>query len=53
MFELHIRAFHPYNGILSFENVLKRINALEEMEIMKAVTSDHVLKNIQNDNPLY
>jgi hypothetical protein len=35
--------------ILHFENERKRINALEEMEIMKAITSDHTL----NINPLF
>ena len=33
--------------ILLFENDPKRINALEEMEIMKATTSDYMLKIIQ------
>ena len=28
-------------------------NAFEEMEIMKATTSDHMLNIIQNINPLY
>jgi hypothetical protein len=39
--------------ILHFENDPKRINALEEMEIMKATTSDHILNIIQNTNPHY
>ena len=39
--------------ILRFENDPKRINALEEMEIMKATTPDHMLNIIQNINPLY
>jgi hypothetical protein len=39
--------------VLHFENDLKSINALEEMEIMKATTSDHRLNIIQNINPLY
>ena len=34
---------------LRFENDPKRINALEELEIMKATTSDRML----NVNPLY
>jgi hypothetical protein len=29
--------------ILNFENNPKRTNALEEMEIMKATTADHML----------
>jgi hypothetical protein len=39
--------------ILHFENDRKKINALEEMEIMKATTSDHRLNIIQNISPLY
>jgi hypothetical protein len=39
--------------ILHFENDPKRINYLEEMEIMKATTSDHMLTIIQNINPFY
>ena len=39
--------------ILDFENDPKRINALEEMEVMKATNSDHMLNIIQNINPLY
>ena len=38
---------------LHFENDTKRIKALEEMEIMKATPSDHMLDFIQNMNPLY
>ena len=34
--------------ILYFEN-----NLLEEMEIMKVTTSDHMLNIMQNNNPLY
>ena len=40
-------------AILHFDNDPKRINALEEMEIMKAKTSDRMLNIIQNINPLY
>ena len=39
--------------ILYFENNLKRINALEGIEIMKVTTSNHILNIIQNNNPLY
>ena len=39
--------------ILHFENDSKRINALEEMEIMKATTSNHMLNIIHNINQLY
>ena len=39
--------------ILHFENDLRRINALEEMEIVKAITSDRMLNIVQNINPLY
>ena len=39
--------------ILPFENYPKRIKANEEIEIMKANTSDHMLNIIQNINPLY
>ena len=36
-------------AILHFENYSKSINALEEIEIMKATTSDHIL-NITNNS---
>jgi hypothetical protein len=36
--------------ILHFENDPKRINVLEDIEIMKATTSDHIIQYI---NPLY
>jgi hypothetical protein len=39
--------------ILHFENDPKRINALEEMGIMKVTTSDHMLNIIQNINLHY
>jgi len=39
--------------ILHFENGSKRINALVEIEILKATTSDHMLNIMQNNNPLY
>ena len=38
--------------ILNFKNDSKRINALEEIEIMKATTSYHIL-NIMQNNRLY
>ena len=38
--------------ILHFENGHKRIEPFEEMEIMKATTSDHMLKIMQNSNVL-
>ena len=38
---------------LHFENYPKRINALEEMEIMKVTTSNHMFNIIENINPLY
>ena len=40
--------------ILHFENDLKRMIGLEEIEIMKATTSDQVLNSMQsNNNTLY
>ena len=39
--------------ILHFENDPKIINALEEVKIIKATASDHMLNIIQNINPLY
>jgi hypothetical protein len=39
--------------ILHFENDPRRINALEELEIMKATTSDRMLNIVHNINPLY
>jgi hypothetical protein len=39
--------------ILHFENHPKRINTLEEIEIMKVTTYDHMFKIMQNNNPLY
>ena len=39
--------------ILHYESNPKRINALEEIEIMKAITSDHMLSSTQNNNSLY
>ena len=39
--------------ISDFENDPKRISALEEMEIMKAATSDLMFNIIQNINQLY
>jgi hypothetical protein len=38
--------------ILHFENDPRRINALEELEIMKATTSDRMLNIVHNFNPL-
>ena len=48
-----LRPMEETMAILHFENNPKRINALEEMEIMKVATSDHMLNIIQNINPLY
>jgi hypothetical protein len=39
--------------ILHFENDPKRIIAFEEVEIMKAIISDHMLNIIQNIKSLY
>ena len=39
--------------VLHLENVPKRITALEEMEIMKATSSDHMFNIMQNINLLY
>jgi hypothetical protein len=39
--------------ILNFENDPRRINALEELEIMKAITSDRMFNIVHNINPLY
>ena len=39
--------------ILHFENDSKRINTLEEIEIAKVTTSNHMLNIMQNNNPLY
>ena len=39
--------------ILHFENDPRRINALEELEIVKATTSDPMLNVVHNMNPLY
>ena len=39
--------------ILHFEDDPRRINVLEELEIMKATTSDCMLNIIHNINPLY
>jgi len=39
--------------ILHFENNPRRISALEELEIMKATTSDRMLNIVHNFNPLY
>jgi hypothetical protein len=39
--------------ILQFVNNPNRINALEEIEIMKATTSVHMLNNMQNNNSSY
>ena len=51
--EHEMRPMEETMTILHFEHNLKRINALGEIEIMKATTSDHVLNIIQNNNPLY
>ena len=39
--------------ILHFENDPRRINALEELEIMKATISDRILNIVHNIKPLY
>ena len=39
--------------ILHFDSDPKRINSLQEMEIMKATTSDHTLNINQNNNLFY
>ena len=39
--------------ILHFENDPRRINALKELEIMKATTSNRMLNIVHNINPLY
>ena len=51
--EHEMRPMEETMTILHFENGPKRIIALEEMEIMKATTSGHMLNIIQNINPLY
>ena len=59
--ETYILVTHPECGIreaidgrdynnLDFENDPKRISALEEMEIIKATTSNHIDNIIQNKN---
>ena len=39
--------------ILHFENDPRRINTLEEVEIMKATSSDRMLNIVHNFDPLY
>ena len=39
--------------ILHFENDPRRINTLEELEIMKVTTSDLMLNIVHHINPLY
>jgi hypothetical protein len=39
--------------VLHSENDPRRINALEELEIMKATISDCMLNIVHNINPLY
>ena len=48
-----MRPMEEIMTILHFENYPNRIKAPEEMEIMKATTSDHMPNIIQNINPLY
>ena len=48
-----MRSMEEIITILHFEKDHIKINALEEMEIMKATTSDHMLNIMQNINPLY
>ena len=39
--------------ILHFENDLRKINALKELEITKTTSSDRMLNIVHNINPLY
>ena len=48
-----MRPMEETKTILHFENDPKRINAIEEIDIMKATTSDHMLNFIQKNGPLY
>ena len=43
----------PMEEILHFENNPRRINPLEELEIVKATTSDRMFNIVHNGNPLY
>ena len=47
-----MRRMEDIMTVLILKTTPKRINALEEMEIMKATPSGHVLNMMQN-NPLY
>ena len=47
-----MRPMEETMAILQFENDPKRINALEEMDIMKATTSDHRFNIVQNNKPV-
>ena len=48
-----MRPIEEVKPVLHYENDPKRINALEEIEIMKAMTFDHMLNIMQSDNPRY
>jgi hypothetical protein len=48
-----IRSKKKTTIVLHFENEPKEINTLEEIEIMKVTTSDHMLNIMKNNNPLY
>jgi hypothetical protein len=48
-----IRPMEETVTILHFENCPKGIEALEEIEIIKATTFDHMLNIMQNNTPLY
>ena len=46
-------SYHVSLTNLRFENGLKRIDDPEEIEIIKATTSDLMLNVMLNNNPLY
>ena len=48
-----MRSMEETMTILHFENDPRKINALEELEIMKATTSDRMLNIVHNINLLY
>ena len=48
-----MRPMEETKMILHFENDSRRINALEELEIMKATTSDRMLNIVHYINPIY
>ena len=43
--------FHDFQLFLYFEKDPRRINALEELEILKATASDRILNIVHNINP--